>query len=260
MEKRARTIDGKSRSQRQIWALTKHRFAAKFMYLRINNSDGLPIYIDRCLYYYTVRAWSRYTQYTGNTTTTNNNNNQLTTSNNNKQTTRRKKKWERESHCQKSTKQNEHKQNWLCGKKAPKKEDEPKSDWTLEISRIHVPNGRRPRVIYYHEVAIRELQNKPTHYSRLFFRSRSLSLSFSPFRVAGSQKDKPMWIRVSKVVFYMLMAVPLLLFILRIFHCNHRFDQCRLQFMWESDFAWKHQNRWLTFQSEINALLSAFAE
>lgn len=39
-------------SQRQIWALTKHRFAAKFMYLRINNSNGLPIYIDRCLYYY----------------------------------------------------------------------------------------------------------------------------------------------------------------------------------------------------------------
>lgn len=49
------------------------------MYLRINNSDGLPIYIDRCLYYYTFNA-SKSIQYTSNTIATiatkNNNNNQ----------------------------------------------------------------------------------------------------------------------------------------------------------------------------------------
>lgn len=45
-------------SQIQILALTKHRFTAKFMYLWINNSDDLPIYIDRCLFYDTNQTQS----------------------------------------------------------------------------------------------------------------------------------------------------------------------------------------------------------
>lgn len=54
----------------------------------------------------------------------------------------------------KCTKQNEHKKNQLCETKAKKRKTIQKRLNTE--TRIHVSNGRR--VIYYHEVAIRELQ------------------------------------------------------------------------------------------------------
>lgn len=109
-------------------------------------------------------------------------------------TYRKNQKDEKKNHVVRSTKQNEHKQNVI---QELEKGRRTKNRLNTEFRGIHVSNGRRPQVIYYHEVAIRELQNKPKHYS-FFFRF------FLLFFFAGLSIIKPRFARLHQLRLHLL--------------------------------------------------------